>query len=53
MKKITIVLNCYNNKNCAQFSGQQALVSLKTFIFFMNLYLLAKFVKTLFLNNDK
>ena len=32
---------------------QQALVSPKTCIFFKNLRLLAKFVKTFFLNNDK
>ena len=37
LEKIIIVLNCYNNKNSAQFWCQQAFVSPKTFIFFTNL----------------
>ena len=44
LEKIIHVLNCYNNKNCAQFCGQRAFVSPKTFIFFKNWKLLEKFV---------
>ena len=52
--KITcvIVLNCYNNENCAQDLASQAIASPKTFLFLNNLKLLAKFIKEYYLNDD-